>query len=75
MSLISTEFEANWSCSIANSQVEFNLIKKSHYLIEKATNLTVSFSLKTIDENAHINVHRETIFTSDEIKKIEIFVF
>ena len=35
----------------------------------------MSFSLKTIDENAHINVHRETIITSDEIKKIEILVF
>ena len=35
----------------------------------------MSFSLKTIDENAHINVHRETIFTSDEIKKNINFCF
>ena len=43
VSLLSTEFEANLSCSIANSQVELNLIKKSRDLIEKETNLTVSF--------------------------------
>ena len=43
VSLLSTEFEANLSSSIANSQLEFNLIKKSHDLIEKETNLTIGF--------------------------------